>query len=61
MRVMGGAVLAVDLDLMCDPDKGEAVRGRYGRLEGIDHDGELGDTGGGSVDRRRVGGFRTPS
>lgn len=41
---------------MCEPDSGDAVRGRYGRMEGvIGQDGELGVDG--SVQRRKFGGF----
>jgi len=57
VRIMGGARPAADLDLMCAPERGDVVRGRYGRLMLGTHDGELGDDGEGSVDRRRLAGF----
>ncbi|KAK5624653.1 hypothetical protein RRF57_000369 [Xylaria bambusicola] len=53
-----GVRLAIDLDRVCKPERGDAVRGLYGRAaEG--NSGELGE--GGSVDRRIVGGFRLVS
>lgn len=57
--IAGGARLATDLDRPWPPDRGEVVRGRYGRDAAGDHDGELGE--GGSVDRRRLGGLRSVS
>jgi hypothetical protein len=53
---MGGAKLAADRDLTWLLDNGEDARGRYGRADGI-QDGEMGEDGDGSVDRRIVGGF----
>ncbi len=59
---MGGAKLAADRDRMCELDKGEAARGRYGIVVDGVQEGEDGeDVGDGSVDRRRVGGFREKS
>lgn len=59
---MGEARLAADREREWPPDRGEAVRGRYGRAaEGGPHDGEIGEVGFGSVLRRRVGGFLTMS
>jgi hypothetical protein len=61
VRIMGGAKLAVDFDRTWDPaDKGDVVRGRYGRTE-PPQIGETGDEGAGSVERRSVGGFRPDS
>jgi hypothetical protein len=58
VRAMGGAkVLAADRDLTWLLDNGEDARGRYGNAAGGIHDGEMGEDGEGSVDRRRVGGF----
>lgn len=55
----GGARLATDLDRLWPPERGEVVRGRYGRdIVGV-HEGELGE--GGSVDRRKVVGLRSES
>ena len=43
-------------------ERGEAARGRYGRVWDGAHDGEVGeDVGEGSVDRRSVGGLRRKS
>lgn len=60
VRPIGGARLAADRDLTWLLDNGEDARGRWGRAGGI-HDGEMGDDGDGSVDRRMVGGFRRES
>lgn len=60
VRAMGGPrPLAADRERECPPpnDKGEAFRARKGSWLGT-HEGEVGDVGEGSVDRRRVGGFR---
>jgi len=62
VRAMGGAKpLAADRDLTWLLDSGEDARGRYGNAAGGIHDGEMGEDGDGSVDRRRVGGFRKKS
>lgn len=53
---MVGADVLIDLDLECAPDRGDAVRGRYGSEVGGSQDGELGEAG--SVDRRVLVGFR---
>ena len=58
---MGGARLAVDRERECEPERGDVVRGRYGRLTGGPQPLELGEDGEGSVDRRSVGGFRGAS
>lgn len=50
-------MLAAERDRECDPDRGEVVRGRYGIDVGGAQNGEMGDEGIGSVDRRTVGGF----
>jgi hypothetical protein len=60
VRPMGGAKLAADRDLTWLLDNGEDARGRWGRAGGI-QDGEMGEDGDGSVDRRMVGGFRRDS
>lgn len=60
---MGEARLAADREREWPPDRGDAVRGLYGRAtegEGP-HDGEIGEVGFGSVLRRIVGGFLTIS
>lgn len=61
VRAMGGAKLAADRDLTWLLDNGEDARGRYGNAAGGIHDGEMGEDGDGSVDRRRVGGFLNKS
>lgn len=54
---MGSGVrLAADRDLTWLLDSGEDARGRYGSAGGV-QDGETGEDGDGSVDRRMVGGF----
>jgi hypothetical protein len=45
---------------MCPPARGDAFRVRNGS-EPEDQDGELGEVGEGSVERRRLGGFGTKS
>ena len=60
VRPILGTVKLVDLDRACIPDKGEVVRGRYGRdMEALTHEGELGEEG--SVDLRTYGGLRAGS
>jgi len=54
-----GGRLAVDLERTCKPERGDAVRGLYGRVTEGGNSGELGEAG--SVDRRMVGGFRLAS
>lgn len=56
VRDMGGARLA-ERDLTWLLDKGEEARGRYGN-GGRVHDGELGEQGTGSVERRIAAVFR---
>ena len=58
VRDIGGAKLAVDRDLECEPDSGEVVRGRYGK-DGVDvlHEGDAGDVGIVSAERDRIGRF----
>lgn len=49
----------MDLERVCKPERGDAVRGLYGRATEEVNNGELGE--GGSVDRRIVEGFRLVS
>lgn len=49
--MLGTVKLAADLDRVCVPDRGEVVRGLYGRdIAALSQEGELGDIG--SVDLR---------
>lgn len=57
---MGGARLVTERDLKCEPESGEALRGRYGMKVEADHE-EAGEVGQGSVLRLIVGGFRKKS
>ena len=51
VRPILGTVKLVDLERVCMPDRGEVVRGRYGRdMDALTHEGELGEEG--SVDLR---------
>ena len=55
---MGGPRLATERDREWPPERGEAVRGRYGMLAVVGpQDGDIGEEGFGSVLRRKVGGF----
>lgn len=55
----GGARLTADRDLVCEWERGEGARGRKGREATVAQVGEVGDDAGeGSVERRRLGGFR---
>lgn len=55
---MGGARDAVDdFDLKCPRAYGEVLRARYVVVVAVDHDGDRGDTGRGSVIRRRACGI----
>lgn len=59
VRAIGGArLLAADRDREWPPDnKGDALRVRKGSWLGA-HEGEIGEVGEGSVERRKLGGFR---
>lgn len=54
VRIMGDVVMpAAERDLVCEPDNGDVVRGRYGRDVEGDQKGEIGEEDiTGSVDRR---------
>lgn len=55
---------AADRDLVCElaPARGEVVRGRYGRDPAEEYqEGDLGDEGMGSVDRRKAWSRAMPS